>query len=717
MIPDRRIGIILLGASEWPHRDELDSEAFARAAEGMRSYFRDVLRVADGEDGDTLDLFDDERAPSEQIQEIEAFLDGRSNIDFLFVFYAGHGTDDGDKKYRLLVRAATSHDLEHSSFDFAVLASAISDRSPKANRLFVVDACFSGSIQKALVDQPNAVAIVSSSGNATSSSDGPDDCTVFTGYLLRVLMRGSAALPERLTAKQVTDLTRLQIREHQGDGAVLPECHTPNLSKHDVASLNLFPNPLHHAPPRSSHASPPIRWCVVQAEASANSAERLGNILGGFAKSSQSYFNVQVGRGLDEEPEVYTANDAVSSPHHFADAIATMCRAELAFFDLSNFEPAVMLLLGIRAAVRRGVTVCTYGKQHAKELLANPPFHVREIVLQRGYAKDDEDIVSLLRQRAIAGLTDLKRWGTRYEDLPGYTALRSSPAADDLIPETTVESSAIVLCPFTDYNQQWAKLRGRWHDAVRGKFVSANPTIQRALDLTSTRLISQTLCSELRNSQVCIVDWTGWRPNVLFEMGLRLAVHPIPPLVFSSDEEPPHSLVQQDLLENLFEPFRYTPNDNKSITDQCRTALESHLASRARIASSESESLEGALPHGLVLSVCSKWLDWRNEPEALDVVSLLEFEADRLLADSSVGSSPVLFSANPHLANAAERNGRDRLLAAWYYLTSEDNDTPEMQRRLRLLGNRLIETLDSMGDTDESSVLAEGIRAKLELLD
>ena len=35
----------------------------------------------------------------------------------------------------------------------------------------------------------------------------------------------------------------------------------------------------------------------------------------------------------------------------------TLCLAPIAIFDATDFEPAVMLALGVRAVVRRGVTL------------------------------------------------------------------------------------------------------------------------------------------------------------------------------------------------------------------------------------------------------------------------------------------------------------------------------------------------------------------------
>jgi len=53
--------------------------------------------------------------------------------------------------------------------------------------------------------------------------------------------------------------------------------------------------------------------------------------------------------------------DIFSSNASLEQAVLAVVRADLAFFDVSRFEPGVMFLIGVRAAVRRGVTVCSHG--------------------------------------------------------------------------------------------------------------------------------------------------------------------------------------------------------------------------------------------------------------------------------------------------------------------------------------------------------------------
>jgi hypothetical protein len=53
--------------------------------------------------------------------------------------------------------------------------------------------------------------------------------------------------------------------------------------------------------------------------------------------------------------------------------------------------------------------------------------------------------------------------------------------------------------------------------------------LRRVSDYPSPLLVADRLYELIRFSGLCLVDWSEWRPNVFFEMGVRLAVHPDPP--------------------------------------------------------------------------------------------------------------------------------------------------------------------------------------------
>src|SRR5580704_18179670 len=49
------------------------------------------------------------------------------------------------------------------------------------------------------------------------------------------------------------------------------------------------------------------------------------------------------------------------------------------------------------------------------------------------------------------------------------------------------------------------------------------PALERTLDLNSPRLVSAQLFEAIRLTDFCLVDLTTARPNVFFELGVRLA--------------------------------------------------------------------------------------------------------------------------------------------------------------------------------------------------
>jgi len=55
------------------------------------------------------------------------------------------------------------------------------------------------------------------------------------------------------------------------------------------------------------------------------------------------------------------ATDLVTSQEAYENAVSKLCQAKIAIFDVTHFEPAVMLLLGIRSVVRRGITLASHG--------------------------------------------------------------------------------------------------------------------------------------------------------------------------------------------------------------------------------------------------------------------------------------------------------------------------------------------------------------------
>jgi hypothetical protein len=70
--------------------------------------------------------------------------------------------------------------------------------------------------------------------------------------------------------------------------------------------------------------------------------------------------------------------EAIESPARWLSLVKALCLAPIAIFDATDFEPAVMLALGVRAVVRRGVTITSTARELSEKNLANLPFNMKK---------------------------------------------------------------------------------------------------------------------------------------------------------------------------------------------------------------------------------------------------------------------------------------------------------------------------------------------------
>lgn len=168
------------------------------------------------------------------------------------------------------------------------------------------------------------------------------------------------------------------------------------------------------------------RWCVVLSSADAARAD--GAVAGamlalghyGSARLSKAF--AAAGRPVELEKAVAPIAAAVfASPASFAAAGAKVCAADIAIFDVTDYEPAAMVLLGVRAAVRRGVSLCVHTAHDDPWRDVSAPFHLREISLLTPL--DEGSLFTRLR----AGIRQLTQPEHAYTDLPSFEPLRAVP--------------------------------------------------------------------------------------------------------------------------------------------------------------------------------------------------------------------------------------------------------------------------------------------------
>ena len=347
-------------------------------------------------------------------------------------------------------------------------------------------------------------------------------------------------------------------------------------------------------------------------------------------------------------------------------------------------SPAVMLLLGIRSVLRRGVTISV-----TKDELPSParpvPFNVQEtrvLPYKEGFYKN-------LHRAMVEGAANLER-DANYLDLPAYHAVRAPR------PETWADEdkeNILVLCPFGEQYSTFYK--ERLQELIQAFTGDKNP--QRMLDLRSPRLVGQALYEQIRWSSRCIVDWTGWRPNVFFELGVRLACSEQDPLCIidqrDQNQDPanadlsPDPLRQRTQLLELFEPVAYDREQPHGVLSE---VLERWI--KLEQAKDRAAPTPQAVPMGGTFAVAQASFLWRQDG-MLDPPHVEE----RRRAERIFGKNPelrperlTLFGAN-HQFDAQLRDAvREKWIAAWLYLRHLNDAAEEcpddVRAELRVVG-------------------------------
>ena len=130
--------------------------------------------------------------------------------------------------------------------------------------------------------------------------------------------------------------------------------------------------------------------------------------------------------GVNVDPLVLCSEDAIH-PAAIRGAVRAICAADIVIADVTGYDPSVPLLLGIRAAVRRSITiVCTKQARSAK-LWKDLPFNLKELnlVSLHNEKSGHQELLASLR----AGLTQ-SDVSARYLDLPVYDYVRDEPTDD-----------------------------------------------------------------------------------------------------------------------------------------------------------------------------------------------------------------------------------------------------------------------------------------------
>lgn len=369
---------------------------------------------------------------------------------------------------------------------------------------------------------------------------------------------------------------------------------------------------------------------------------------------------------------------AVDNQAALLEAVRLLCRARVVVFDVSGFTPAVMLLLGIRAAVRRGVTILSVGGAYVLGKHLNVPFNLQDAnIVSHSVDQERADDrfmrpIPLLAARILRGLSAVD--SPFHFDLPVYEAVRRLPATRRGI--RAASSGVLVLCSFDAkyvkstwlkrlkpaFENQLAKLRAQQDSFDR----SDDPLgVSRSFELNSPQLVSRAIYEEMRRAQCCVVDLTEWAPTVVFELGVRLAVSPHPTACMiekSWAERPGLDAGAQRLLQLLApQALRYDLAEKDYLNDRAYAAAYGPQAALPR----------SGVAGGAVYRAVERDLDVAHEPAARPVWREL-LDASQLFARQTLQggtTKPVgLFPANRALTDQEEQADFDRLLASVLFI-------------------------------------------------
>lgn len=691
----------------------LRSAAFANSAGRFRHYLCDPcgMRLPAR---NVLDLFDDGGSADDLCRTIADFLDARlreaapgARPRDVLGYFVGHGEFllAGGKSdiYHLFLRATRRDLAPQTALPMTRLLGVLRAKVPDLRCSFIIDACYSGRARGALAEailsaeaaekagpMPlEGVALLCSSG-ADEPSRAPlgEPYTMFSGALLDVLRWGVPGRPPRpaLSLGGLVGQVRARLGRKYGRAAVLPEVHAGHAGPEDAEARPLFPN-----------AARALPWCVVLSDADqqAPPGEGLLAAAGRLRMKLTAWVSKLAEVPLAPEPTVIRAGEAVESPDRFQDAVEAVCRCPLAFFDLTEFEPAVVLLLGVRSVARRGVTVCSAGRSGG-EAPAETPFFLRDISLVRhaaGPARAHPE--DLLSRRARAGLEEFYRAPHAYLDLPCYDAVRAGFPAGLRPHRREYHEQVLMLCPFSAAYQaaNWPAVARDLGTVLQGVMAEdpnltdeqrlRDPSLLRVLDMSSPQLVSQTLLQAIRLTDFCVIDWTEWRPSVFFEFGVRLAANERDPVCLieagaraavageagPAPGAPPRlgaAARQCRGLLALFDPVTYAAEPREDPTGPYREVMHRYLALRDGPAPVPPPP--PALPPRLTYATVWNNVEPADEPIADPAERFLSASAAGLLIDSTEGRAPFLYPRGHELQQRAEESGRERLLAAWHYL-------------------------------------------------
>jgi hypothetical protein len=730
---DIRPGLVILGASEFRSDRFHSNPSFLRSKEAFKGAV-----IASGIPSDrVLDLFNTKVLAGPLADRIDAFMRLHQPITDVIIYYCGHGDfTDGNDFYLALAETRKGREATEG-LNLRHLRTDLGKWLTPRRVYLVLDCChaaaaltqnqwMSGPLTDAIAEQifesfpKNGTALLAAApASAPAKAFSDEELTVFTGALVRVLRDGIDDGEPRLGFRRIFEKAEKIIKDERAGTAPLPELYPRTPDHADITETPIFLNSARRKRNADASSVEPdhekfmaqdsqLRYLVVGAEAGSSSdglhrALRLARDV--YWKEIEAAADElrrkrrAAQEGVDKSGEALQSSlslaQAFSSTAELKKAVEKLCRADVAVFDITELQSGVMCLLGIRSVVRRGVTVCSSSDASVKDIGEDLPFHLQGLnVSSHSAMQKSPKAQDLLGLKIIRGLRELASL-PEYLDLPAYDAVRAlgpTPASFKSIPR---KSKVLVLCPYSPQyeslnwegvvaDELYAKLRlVRDDDKPDAADVFADThgaLLVRLCDIETPRLVLQTFYDFVRRVEMCVVDWTKCRPNVMFELGVRMAANRLGAVHIIDTATPVEQERSAPHVRKLMERFNVLEYSSKNPdANSFRRMVEwfdQGVRQRNDPANRESYRATREIDY-LVYDTVADFFAKQGHVESGSVVANLVEQAN-LISNAeleSTGTAAALYhDVSAALRERAQADAAERRIAAWLYMDDRHSD-------------------------------------------
>lgn len=596
-----------------------------------------------------VNLFDDHRSATEQLGVINEKIRSRKKVlgrhspMTVLTFFIGHATSESHEFNRNeFVLASSADNQPGSMLHPAHLSRALVNAVGVGGRyVMFLDCCYAravmqkmnfdlkrtqdGDAAQSVVDPVNdpmcagAVGLVAALDNMTALGTPEDEYTRMTTMFFSALEASNDEWPSlKDILKRMIDYrddrTKRE-RETGGQWSIFdtpaPDIHVQHKARdgslYDLAPFRKVRPKLPDYESPNFDPSAELSVLLVEPEIFGNVSERNSEsvLQRSIASVKKRYEDKLLAVSNDDREKItilppLNVAAAFNSEQSLVNAITSLAKADVVVFDVTlpksqtdssrygEIQPGMMMLLGMRAVLRRGVSICTVDYEPSEIYRLPLPFNLQYVNLTSHHnSLGPAGAPNRLAKKIEAGLADFRR-NPAYLDLPAYDAVRNLGVSKDDFASIPYTESVLYLGPFDPKFQKIAfenfeaKIVDLLSEIVRKKHPRQRseeliPKLRRLLEDGSSKLVIQSLYEAIRRHNFCIVDWTLLRPNVFFELGAHLVAHESPAVhVMASldDSEayhnglgvawtqecdvPPHVFK----LRNLFDPIVYRPCGN-----------------------------------------------------------------------------------------------------------------------------------------------------------